>query len=93
MSGKFVCFRIIIVVFILTMIFLWTFPTIQKKQKDIHNNQCNTIIDKVNDQSLLYEIYHIVPASSISELLENGYLKEEETYCLIEIVNGQAKLR
>ena len=52
-------------------------------------------MEVVNSQILLFELDHNRTPSSISELINEGYLKEGQNICQggkeIVIVNGQAK--
>lgn len=93
----FTILEMIIVLSIIALIFLLTLPNIQQKQEIIHAKGCDALIEVVNAQVLLYEIEHLVPPSSISQLIGEGYLKEAQARCpageRIEIVNGQAAAR
>lgn len=96
-QNGFTILEMMIVLSIIALIFLLTLPNIQQKQKIIHNKGCEALVEVVNAQVLLYEVEHLTPPSSISQLIQEGYLKEEQRRCpageLIEIVNGEARTR
>lgn len=91
----FTILEMIIVLSIIALIFLLTLPNIQQKQKIIHGKGCEALIEVVNAQILLYEVDHLVPPSSIHQLISEGYLKDTQRRCpageMIEVVNGQAQ--
>lgn len=93
----FTILEMIIVLSIIALIFLLTLPNIQQKQKIIHAKGCDALVEVVNAQALLYEVEHLVPPTSISQLIGEGYLREAQARCpageMIEIVNGQAAIR
>lgn len=93
----FTILEMIIVLSIIALIFLLTLPNIQQKQKIIHGKGCEALIEVVNAQILLYEVDHLVPPTSISQLISEGYIKETQARCpageMIEVVNGQAQAR
>lgn len=93
-QNGFTILEMIIVLSIIALIFLLTLPNIQQKQEIIHNKGCEALVEVVNAQVLLYEVEHLVPPTSISQLIAEGYLKEEQRRCptgeMIEIVNGEA---
>ena len=93
-QNGFTILEMIIVLSISALIFLLTLPNIQQKQEIIHNKGCEALVEVVNAQVLLYEVEHLVPPTSISQLIAEGDLKEEQRRCpageMIEIVNGEA---
>lgn len=93
-ENGFTILEMIIVLSIIALIFLLTLPNIQQKQKIIHAKGCDALIEVANAQALLYEVEHLSPPSSMSDMISQGYLKEAQRRCpggeIIEIVNGQA---
>lgn len=92
----FTILEMMIVLSIIALIFLLTLPNIQQKQDIIRGKGCEALIEVVNAQALLYEIDHLVPPSSIQDLISEGYLKDTQKRCpageMIEIVDGQAEV-
>lgn len=90
----FTILEMIIVLSIIALIFLLTLPNIRQKQEIIQEKGCEALIEVVNAQSLLYEIDHLTPPGSISDLISGGYLKETQRRCpnggMIELSNGEA---
>ncbi len=90
----FTMLEMIIVLSIIALIFLITLPNIQQKKEIINTKGCEALIEVVNAQILLYEIDHLVPPTSIDELISKGYLKESQKTCPdntnIYISDGQA---
>lgn len=95
-NDGFTILEMIIVLSIIALIFLLTLPNIQQKQKIIHGKGCEALVEVVNAQALLYEIDHLVPPSSIEDMISEGYLKETQRRCpageMIEMVHGQAEI-
>ena len=91
----FTILEMIIVLSVIALIFLLTLPNIQQKQKTIQTKGCQALVEVVNSQILLFELDHNRTPSSISELINEGNLKEGQNICQggkeIVIVNGQAK--
>ena len=89
----FTILEMIIVLSVIALIFLLTLPNIQQKQKTIQTKGCQALVEVVNSQILLFELDH--NRTPISELINEGYLKEGQNICQggkeIVIVNGQAK--
>ncbi len=96
-QGGFTILEMIIVLSIIALVFLLTLPNIQQKQKIIQEKGCDALLKVVDGQILLYEVEHLVPPDSISQLITEGYLEEGQQRCpageMIVIVNGQAQLQ
>ncbi|MGL5979249.1 MAG: competence type IV pilus major pilin ComGC [Erysipelotrichaceae bacterium] len=79
---------------IVALLFLLTLPNIQQKQTIIDDKGCEALIEVVNAQILLYQIEHLEPPTSISDLISEGYLKESQRRCpsgiTIELSDGEA---
>lgn len=90
----FTVLEMILVLSVISLIFLITLPSIQQKQKIIHNKGCEALVEVVNSQILLYEIEHLEPPSSIQDLIQENFLREGQDRCpdgrMIEIVDGEA---
>lgn len=81
MKKAFTILEMIIVLTIVALLFLLTLPNIQQKKEIIDNNGCESLVEVVNSQILLYEVDHIESPSSIDVLIEEGYLKESQRVC------------
>lgn len=96
-DAGFTILEMIIVLSIIALIFLLTLPNIQQKQKIIHAKGCDALVKVVDGQILLYEVDHLVPPSSIDQLIAEGYLEEGQRRCpageMIVIVDGQAQAK
>ena len=82
-----------IVLLIITIILLITLPNKKKKETIIREKGCKSLLSVIDSQILLYQIEKDeVP--SIQDLINDGYLKEEQAKCpngkSVEIINGQA---
>lgn len=94
MKKGFTILEMIIVLSIISLIFLLTLPNIQQKRDIIDNKGCEALIEVVNSQILLYEVDTLETPDDISQLIDEGYLKEGQARCPngkhIEIVDGEA---
>lgn len=96
-KNGFTILEMMIVLSVIALIFLLTLPNIRQKQDLIQEQGCNALVEVCNAQAVMYEIEHLVPPSSIDDLIRGGYLKETQRRCpngeTIEIENGQAVAR
>lgn len=94
MKKGFTILEMIIVLTIIALIFLLTLPKIQQKKKIINDKGCDSLVEVVNAQILLYQVDNFDPPSGINELISKGYLKESQSRCPngkhITISNGEA---
>ncbi len=94
MKKGFTILEMIIVLTIISLIFLLTIPNIQQKKKIINRKGCESLVDVVNAQILLYEVDTLEKPASISDLITGGYIKETQKRCpdgkMIYISNGEA---
>ncbi len=95
-KNAFTLLEMMIVLLIITIILLITLPNITQKETIIREKGCKSLLSVIDSQILLYQIEKDeVP--SIHDLINNGYLKEEQAKCpngkQVEIVNGQATIR
>ena len=94
MKKGFTILEMIIVLTIIALIFLLTLPHIQQKKKVIDTKGCESLIEVVNAQILLYEVDHIEPPTSVDQLISGGYLKASQKVCPngknISISQGEA---
>lgn len=90
----FTVLEMMIVLSIVGLLFLITLPNIKQKQAIIERKGCEALVEVVNGQILLYEIENLESPSSISSLIQDGYLKESQSRCpnghSIEIRDGEA---
>lgn len=93
----FTILEMMIVLSIIALIFLLTLPNIQQKEKIIRSKGCEALVEVANAQILLYEVENLSPPSSMSELINKGYLKDSQRRCpngdMIEISNGEANVQ
>lgn len=93
----FTILEMMIVLSIIALIFLLTLPNIQQKEKIIRSKGCEALVEVANAQILLYEVENLSPPTSMSELINKGYLKDSQRRCpngdMIEIANGQANVQ
>lgn len=96
-SKGFTLLEMMIVLSIIALVFLLTLPNIQQKEEIIRTQGCQALVEVINTQAVLYEIENLVPPSSMSDLINQGYVKESQRRCpsgdMIEIVNGQASVQ
>lgn len=94
MNKGFTILEMIIVLSVISLIFLLTLPNIQQKRDIIDNKGCEALIEVVNSQILLYELETLETPDDISQLIDEGYLKESQSRCpngkQIEIEDGEA---
>lgn len=94
MKNAFTLIEMMVVLLIVAVLLMITLPNIQQKETVIRNKGCQALIEVVNSQIMLYEIDKGETPVSVSELIEEGYLKEGQDVCpdkkRIEIYNGQA---
>ena len=94
MKKGFTLLEMIIVLTIAAVLLLLTLPNIQQKKEIIDTQGCQSLIEVVNAQILLYEVNNTSPPDSIDVLIDEGYLKESQKTCpnglTIEIIDGEA---
>lgn len=73
-KNAFTVLEMMIVMLVVALLLLITLPNIQQKEKIIRSKGCSALLDIVNSQILLYEIDHDQTPTSISQLIEGGYL-------------------
>ncbi len=91
-KNAFTLLEMMIVLLIITIILLITLPNITQKETIIRE-RLKSLLSVIDSQILLYQIEKDeVP--SIQDLINDGYLKEEQAKCpngkSVEIINGQA---
>ena len=93
-KNGFTLIEMLVVLLIVAVLILLTLPNIQQKEKIIRSKGCSALVEVVNSAILLYEIENEKTPISISQLINEGYLKEGQDVCpngeRIEIVQGQA---
>lgn len=94
-KNAFTILEMMIVMLVVALLLLITLPNIQQKETIIRAKGCSALLDIVDSQILLYEIENEKTPTSISQLIEKGYLKKGQDTCpngkKVEIVNGEAK--
>ncbi|RHS99928.1 prepilin-type N-terminal cleavage/methylation domain-containing protein [Firmicutes bacterium AM41-11] len=93
-KNAFTVLEMMIVMLVVALLLLITLPNIQQKEKIIRSKGCSALLDIVNSQILLYEIDHDQTPTSISQLIEGGYLEKNQDSCPNEkkvvIIDGDA---
>lgn len=96
-KNGFTILEMMIVLSVIALVFLLTLPNIRDKQDMIQREGCKALIEVANAASIMYEIEHLTPPASMSDLINNGYLKESQRRCpngdMIEIYDGEASIR
>ncbi len=94
-NSGFTLLEMIIVLAVICLVFVLTLPNIQQKQEIINSKGCEALIEVVNSQILLYKIETGEEVTSIDDLIDEGYLKEEQAKCndgrVIDIFDGEAE--
>lgn len=80
-KNAFTVLEMMIVMLVVALLLLITLPNIQQKEKIIRSKGCSALLDIVNSQILLYEIDHDQTPTSISQLIEGGYLEKNQDSC------------
>ncbi|MBB5183213.1 competence type IV pilus major pilin ComGC [Catenisphaera adipataccumulans] len=93
--NAFTVLEMMIVMLVIALLLLITLPNIQQKEKIIRAKGCSALLDVVNSQIVLYEINELKTPTSVSQLIQKGYLKKGQDRCpngqSVVIVNGDAK--
>lgn len=93
-KNAFTVLEMMIVMLVVALLLLITLPNIQQKEKIIRSKGCSALLDIVNSQILLYEIDHDQTPTSISQLIEGGYLEKNQDSCTngkkVVIIDGDA---
>ncbi len=90
----FTLLEMIIVVCVIAVIYLLAVPNIQKVMNVVDNKGCASLTKVVDAAILEYKLEYDVYPNSVSELVNAGFLSEDQTTCSngmsIGINNGQA---
>lgn len=94
-QNAFTILEMMIVMLVVALLLLITLPNIQQKEKIIRGKGCSALVEIVDSQILLYEIENEKTPTSVSQLIEKGYLKKGQDTCpngkKVVIVDGQAQ--
>lgn len=95
MNNKgFTVLELLIVLSVIALIFIITFPNVKTKQEEINIKECDKLIELVNGQSELYEMENNKKPMTTNQLINEGYIKKAQTLCpngeVIELANGKA---
>lgn len=90
----FTLLEMIIVVAVISVVYLLAVPNIQKVMNVVDQKGCASLVKVVDAAILEYKLEYDVYPNSISELINAGYLSEEQSVCndgtSISISGGQA---
>ena len=93
----FTVLEMILVLSVISIVFLITLPNIQQKREIIQTKGCDALVEVVNSQILLYQLEHDTAEVDMDDLVQGGYLKENQRACpngkRIVIRNGQAEAK
>ena len=93
-TDGFTVMEMMVVMLIIGVVLILTFPNIQQKREIINAKGCESLGEVVNSQILMYEIDHDTKDVSMDDLVHGGYLKESQRSCpggkTIYIENGEA---
>lgn len=76
----FTILEMILVLTVISVILLITVPNIAQKRAIINDVGCNALIEVVNGQILLFQLENGY-TPSIDDLVDEGFLKENQTVC------------
>ncbi len=77
----FTVIEMMLVLLVISVILLITLPNIAQKKQIINNIGCQSLIEVVNSQVLMFNLENGRQPDSLSELVEEGYLKEDQLRC------------
>jgi len=94
MKKGFTLIELLIVLSIVMMLMLLVIPNVTSKLANVKERGCEALISVVNSQIQLYEINEGYLPSNIDDLVDEGYLNENQTICPngkhISIAQGEA---
>lgn len=77
----FTLIELLVVLSIVMMLMLLVIPNVTSKLEGIRDKGCEALIRMINSQIQLYEINEGELPSSISELIDEGYIEESQSVC------------
>jgi len=96
MRKGFTLLEMIVVIAVISLLFLLTIPNIQKVMSIIRKKGCDAQLKIVDTAILEYSIEFDVTPDSMDQLVQEGFLSEEQVKCEtneeIIIEDGQAKI-
>lgn len=97
MKHGFTLIEMLIVMMAVTLLMMITIPNISKTISIIENTGCKSQLSLIDSAILQYKLEHDRYPMSMTELFDDGFIKEEHKICQngreIEIENNQAKLK
>ena len=95
MKKGFTILEMILVLTVVSVIIMVTVPNIAQKRQIINDVGCKALKEVVNGQILLYQLQTGETPDSIDDLIEEGFISEEQGVCpngeRIKIDNGQVE--
>jgi len=92
----FTLLEMMIVILIISVIFLLSVPNMQKTMSTVNRKGCRAM-EKVADAAILqYRLEYGTDPSSVNDLVNAGYLSDEQTSCegfTLVISDGQAEMQ
>lgn len=96
MKKGFTLLEMIVVVSVVTLLFLLSIPNIQKVMVLFEKKGCEAQLKVIDAAILEYQLEFDVIADDIAQLIDAGYVSEQQTACQnndqISIENGQAQI-
>lgn len=77
----FTLIELLVVLSIVMMLMLLVIPNVTSKLSDIREKGCEALIRVINSQIQLYEINEGKLPSSMSQLINSGYIEESQSKC------------
>ncbi|MGL4383622.1 MAG: competence type IV pilus major pilin ComGC, partial [Bacilli bacterium] len=74
----FTMIEMIVVLSIISLLLLLIVPNINEKQKLINKKGCEALKETINSQIYLYELKHNKLPTTIQDLIDDSFIKEEQ---------------
>ncbi len=95
MRKGFTLIEMVLVMSVVVILFLLTLPNIQNTMSVVNDKGCAAQLKVVDAAILQYQLKNDASVSSISQLVNGGFLSERQTKCsdgsVIYVEGGQAK--
>ncbi|MGG3737874.1 competence type IV pilus major pilin ComGC [Aeribacillus pallidus] len=77
----FTLIEMMIVLLVITVLLFISIPNIASHSKEIHSKGCKAFVQMVQSQVEAFRLNHNRLPNDISELVQEGYLRQNETSC------------
>ncbi len=82
-QNGFTLIEMMVVLLIISVLLIITIPNIANHNASINDKGCQAYVKMVEAQVQAYQIEHRTSPTSIQELIDEGYLKSDQTACPI----------